>query len=91
MKARSIWCLLKWDKSFLKKASKWFDKAHVLADNSTQAVLSISFNESFDHDLTQVLRMLRRARVLRRKGWYVLYGDKTYHKKSYTQNCLDGA
>ena len=40
MKAGSTWRLLKWDKSFLKKASKWFEKAHILADTATQAVLS---------------------------------------------------
>ena len=81
MKAGSTWRLLKWDKSFLKKASKWFDKAYILVDTTTQAVLSFSITESFDHDITQVLRLLRRMRVLRRKGDYVLYGDKAYHDR----------
>ena len=89
MKAGSTWRLLKWDRSFLKKASKWFDKAHILVDTASQAVLSISFTESFDHDLTQVLRLLRRARVLRRKREYVLYGDKAYHDKQLHAKLLE--
>ena len=80
-RAGSTWRLLQWDWSFLKKASKWFDKVHILVDTTTRAVLSLSITESFDHDITQVLKLLRRARVLRRRAAYVLYGNKAYHDR----------
>ena len=51
----------------------------MLVDTATQTVLSLSITESFDHDITLVPKLLRRARVPRKRVACVLYGDKAYN------------
>ena len=87
LKAGSLWRLLKWDRGKLKKTSPHFDKAHILVDSHSQAVLSIQFTTSYDHDINLVHPLIRRAQIppgmIRR-----LHGDKAYHDEMLHEELL---
>ncbi|MCG3218129.1 MAG: transposase [Candidatus Heimdallarchaeota archaeon] len=88
LKAGSLWRLLKWDRGKLKKTSPHFDKAHILADTRSQAVLSIQFTQSYDADVKLVRPLIRRAQIPSGVTCR-LHGDKAYHDEVLQEELLN--
>ena len=88
VKVGSLWRLLKWDRGKLKKTSCHFEKAHILVDTRSQAVLSIQFTTSYDHDINLVRPLIRRAQIYSGVT-YRLHGDKAYHDEVLQEELLN--
>ena len=88
VKAGSLWRLLKWDRGKLKKTSFHFEKAHILVDTRSQAVLGIQFTTTYDADVKLVRPLIRRAQIPFDINCR-LHGDKAYHDKELQEELIN--
>lgn len=78
LKGGTIWRILKWSKSLLKKTSRLFWKVHLIVETRKQAILSIALSPSKTHDVKRSGALLHRLgkRLLTHVKW--VYADKAY-------------
>ena len=78
VKAGSIWRLLKWNKSSLKKSTKHFKKAHIIIDCWSKAVLGLRITASTEADIKSLLPLIKKVKIPPNEKKR-LHGDKAYH------------
>lgn len=78
-KGGSVWILLKWRPSKLKKSSKSFIKAHMIVDTSSKTVLSVKLSKSPTHDVSMAPKVIKKIGCRQLKKINKMYGDKAYN------------
>ena len=83
MKGGTLWRVVKWSKSLLKRTSKLFYKAHIIVDTASHVVLSLALSPAHRHDVKRTGRLLKTLgkRLLKPINW--LFGDKAYHDQKF--------
>lgn len=83
MKGGSIWRVVKWTKSLLKRTSRLFHKVHLIVDTETQTILSCALSQAHIADIKRTGPLLKHLgkRVIRTVKR--VYGDKAYNDSKF--------
>ena len=87
-KGGSVWILLKWRPSQLKKSSRRFIKAHMIVETSSKTILGVMLSKSPKHDVSMAPKVINQIGSRQLKKIDKIYGDKAYNDKKLRKQKL---